>query len=102
MAAAPGAPEERLGVLTPQCLREKTGISEPRHAPVPEPNSPVSVGFLRSDRVISSLACFVFLRSEVHRDGNYHRAVNVWIYSESTGELLLQRRADCEELWPGQ
>jgi isopentenyldiphosphate isomerase len=42
------------------------------------------------------------LRSEVHRDGDYHRAVHVWIYSESTGELLLQRRADCKDSWPGQ
>ncbi|KAL6635271.1 hypothetical protein ACP70R_027942 [Stipagrostis hirtigluma subsp. patula] len=41
-------------------------------------------------------------RSEVHRDGDYHRAVHVWIYSESTGELLLQRRADCKDSWPGQ
>ncbi|KAM0858363.1 hypothetical protein ACQ4PT_047867 [Festuca glaucescens] len=41
-------------------------------------------------------------RSEVHRDGDYHRAVHVWIYSESTGELLLQRRADCKVSWPGK
>ncbi|TVU27936.1 hypothetical protein EJB05_19439 [Eragrostis curvula] len=41
-------------------------------------------------------------RSEVHRDGDYHRAVHVWIYCESTGELLLQRRADCKDSWPGQ
>ncbi|XP_044969988.1 ras-related protein RABA4b-like [Hordeum vulgare subsp. vulgare] len=27
--------------------------------------------------------------SEVHRDGDYHRAVHAWIYCESTGELLL-------------
>lgn len=41
-------------------------------------------------------------RSEVHRDGDYHRAVHVCIYCESTGELLLQRRADCKDSWPGQ
>uniref|UniRef100_A0ACD5YUL8 Uncharacterized protein n=1 Tax=Avena sativa TaxID=4498 RepID=A0ACD5YUL8_AVESA len=41
-------------------------------------------------------------RSEVHRDGDFHRAVHVWIYSESTGELLLQRRADCKDSWPGK
>lgn len=40
-------------------------------------------------------------RGEVHRDGDYHRAVNVWIYSESTHELLLQLRADCKDSWPG-
>ncbi|URE45021.1 Peptidase family M49 [Musa troglodytarum] len=42
------------------------------------------------------------LRSLVHRDGDYHRAVHVWIYSESTQELLLQKRADCKDSWPGQ
>uniref|UniRef100_A0A803KUE1 Nudix hydrolase domain-containing protein n=1 Tax=Chenopodium quinoa TaxID=63459 RepID=A0A803KUE1_CHEQI len=42
------------------------------------------------------------LRGDVHRDGDYHRAVHVWIYSESTNELLLQKRADCKDSWPGQ
>eukprot|EP00252_Welwitschia_mirabilis_P017861 TRINITY_DN3977_c0_g1_i1.p1 TRINITY_DN3977_c0_g1~~TRINITY_DN3977_c0_g1_i1.p1 ORF type:complete len:777 (+),score=147.62 TRINITY_DN3977_c0_g1_i1:111-2441(+) len=41
-------------------------------------------------------------RSLIHKDGDYHRAVHVWIYAESTGELLLQRRADCKDSWPGQ
>lgn len=41
-------------------------------------------------------------RRDVHRDGDYHRAVHVWIYSESTHELLLQKRADCKDSWPGQ
>lgn len=40
-------------------------------------------------------------RGLVHKDGDYHRAVHVWIYSESTQELLLQKRADCKESWPG-
>lgn len=40
-------------------------------------------------------------RGLVHQDGDYHRAVHVWIYSESTQELLLQRRADCKDSWPG-
>ncbi|PKU85525.1 Nudix hydrolase 3 [Dendrobium catenatum] len=45
---------------------------------------------------------FVILsRGLVHRDGDYHRAVHVWIYAESTQELLLQRRADCKDSWPG-
>ena len=44
------------------------------------------------------LPCY---RSAVHRDGDYHRAVHVWIYAESTQELLLQRRADCKDSWPG-
>ncbi|KAJ9178897.1 hypothetical protein P3X46_010743 [Hevea brasiliensis] len=40
-------------------------------------------------------------RGEVHRDGDYHRAVHVWIFAETTQELLLQRRADCKDSWPG-
>ncbi|KAK8965752.1 Nudix hydrolase 3 [Platanthera guangdongensis] len=48
------------------------------------------------DNVIGILS-----RRLVHRDGDYHRSVHVWIYSESTQELLLQRRADCKDSWPG-
>ncbi|KAI4355865.1 hypothetical protein L6164_004596 [Bauhinia variegata] len=40
-------------------------------------------------------------RGDVHRDGDYHRAVHVWIFAESTQELLLQRRADSKDSWPG-
>ncbi|XP_043711165.1 nudix hydrolase 3-like [Telopea speciosissima] len=40
-------------------------------------------------------------RSEVHRDGDYHRGVLVWIFCESTQELLLQLRTDCKDSWPG-
>jgi hypothetical protein len=40
-------------------------------------------------------------RHLVHADGDYHRAVHVWIYVESTGELLLQKRADRKDSWPG-
>ncbi|KAI3692366.1 hypothetical protein L6452_32180 [Arctium lappa] len=40
-------------------------------------------------------------RSAVHRDGDYHRAVHVWIFAESTQELLLQRRTDFKDSWPG-
>lgn len=39
-------------------------------------------------------------RRDVHRDGDYHRAVHVWIYAENTRELLLQKRADCKDSWP--
>ncbi|KFK42487.1 hypothetical protein AALP_AA2G263100 [Arabis alpina] len=41
-------------------------------------------------------------RGEIHRDGDYHRAVHVWIYVESTQELLLQLRSDDKDSWPGQ
>ncbi|XP_048432699.1 LOW QUALITY PROTEIN: nudix hydrolase 3 [Pyrus x bretschneideri] len=40
-------------------------------------------------------------RGDVHRDGDYHRAVHVWIFAESTQELLIQRRADCKDSWAG-
>lgn len=40
-------------------------------------------------------------RGDVHKDGDYHGAVHVWIFSESTQELLLQRRADCKDSFPG-
>ncbi|XP_038717609.1 nudix hydrolase 3 isoform X2 [Tripterygium wilfordii] len=41
-------------------------------------------------------------RGAVHRDGDYHRAVHVWIFAERTQQLLLQRRADCKDSWPGK
>ncbi|KAK6129885.1 hypothetical protein DH2020_036356 [Rehmannia glutinosa] len=40
-------------------------------------------------------------RGAVHRDGDYHRAVHVWIFAESTQELVLQRRAECKDSWAG-
>ncbi|XP_050234654.1 nudix hydrolase 3-like isoform X2 [Mercurialis annua] len=35
------------------------------------------------------------------RNGDYHRAVHVWIYAESTQEVLLQKRADGKDSWAG-
>lgn len=46
------------------------------------------------------IKCFTCYRGAVHRDGDYHRAIHVWIYAESTQELLLQQRADCKDSWP--
>ncbi|PON52763.1 Dihydroneopterin triphosphate diphosphatase [Parasponia andersonii] len=40
-------------------------------------------------------------RGEVHRDGDYHGAVHVWIFAENTQELLLQRRSDNKDSWAG-
>ncbi|XP_058782427.1 nudix hydrolase 3-like [Vicia villosa] len=37
---------------------------------------------------------------QVHRDGDYHRAVHVWIFAESTQQLLLQRRATRKDSRP--
>ncbi|TYG37513.1 hypothetical protein ES288_D13G147300v1 [Gossypium darwinii] len=36
-------------------------------------------------------------RGDVHRDGDYHKAVHVWNFAERTQELLLQKRADCKD-----
>ncbi|GJM87217.1 hypothetical protein PR202_ga03151 [Eleusine coracana subsp. coracana] len=96
------APEERLDVLT--AAGEKTGTSKPRYTTVRRRYSRLLGGMpsIESRGSAADGACFAFRRSEVHRDGDYHRAVHVWIYSESTGELLLQRRADCKDSWPGQ
>jgi len=30
-----------------------------------------------------------------------YRTVHVWLFVESTQELLLQKRADCKDSWPG-
>ena len=40
-------------------------------------------------------------RSVVHRDGDWHRAVHVWILCLETGELVLQRRAETKDAWAG-
>lgn len=40
------------------------------------------------------------LRAEVHRDGDWHMAVDVWILN-SRGELLLQKRSKQKESFPG-
>ena len=40
-------------------------------------------------------------RQLVHRDGDWHRAINVWMYT-SRGELLLQRRAEGKDTFPGR
>ncbi|KAJ0006703.1 hypothetical protein Pint_30429 [Pistacia integerrima] len=76
--------EEHLDVLTK--TGQKTGVSKPRH------NSPFLIILLYELSVELG---------DVHRDGDYHRAVHVWIFAESTQELLLQRRADCKDSWPG-
>ncbi|KAJ7004871.1 hypothetical protein NC653_009645 [Populus alba x Populus x berolinensis] len=78
--------EERLDVLNK--TGQKIGISKPRQS-------------LISLLPLYLLINHLIVTGEVHRDGDYHRAVHVWIYSESTQELLLQRRADCKDSWPG-
>ncbi|KAL8499554.1 hypothetical protein ACS0TY_022486 [Phlomoides rotata] len=50
----------------------------------------------------SNHTCAVcFYRSDVHKDGDYHRAVHVWIFAERTQELLLQLRVESKDSWPG-
>ncbi len=40
-------------------------------------------------------------KSEVHRDGDWHRAAHVWIVTPD-GRVLLQRRSTRKENYPGQ
>ncbi|KAL6530831.1 Nudix hydrolase 3 [Orobanche gracilis] len=80
--------EEYLDVLTR--TGAKTGISKP------------SQRFLAVNELLVSLMAVCDIKvSDVHRDGDYHRAVHVWIFSESTQQLLLQKRTDCKDSWPG-
>lgn len=39
------------------------------------------------------------LRKEVHRDGDWHKAVHIWIFNKD-GEVLLQRRAPNKDCYP--
>jgi isopentenyldiphosphate isomerase len=43
-------------------------------------------------------------RAEVHRDGDWHRSVHVWVAGNSNGEpfLLLQRRSFRKDTWAGR
>ena len=38
-------------------------------------------------------------RDAVHRDGDWHRSVHLWIYNPD-GEILFQRRAASKSVWP--
>lgn len=43
-------------------------------------------------------------RDAVHRDGDWHRAVHVWVagHDDETGPfLLMQRRSQAKDTWPG-
>jgi isopentenyl-diphosphate delta-isomerase type 1 len=39
-------------------------------------------------------------KSDAHRDGDWHRAAQLWIV-DGDGRVLLQRRAEVKESWPG-
>jgi isopentenyldiphosphate isomerase len=39
-------------------------------------------------------------KQDVHRDGDWHRAAHLWIVT-ADDRVLLQRRADVKENWPG-
>ncbi|GJW41133.1 NUDIX hydrolase 3-like protein, partial [Tanacetum coccineum] len=56
--------------------------------------------FDRNVVLLIHLSFDVVLLSVVHRAGDYHRAVHMWIFAESTQQLLLQKRVDCEDSWP--
>ena len=39
------------------------------------------------------------LRDEIHRDGDWHLSVHLWLVNE--GEILVQKRSDLKESYPG-
>lgn len=39
-------------------------------------------------------------RALVHRDGDWHRSVDVWVSFPSTNQLLLQKRSAHKDTWP--
>ena len=39
------------------------------------------------------------LRDEVHRDGNWHKTVHIWIINDN-GDILLQRRCKTKDSYP--
>jgi isopentenyldiphosphate isomerase len=43
-------------------------------------------------------------RADIHRDGDWHRAVHIWIYGIRNGGrfLLFQRRGKHKDTWPGR
>lgn len=53
------------------------------------------------DAVTGQLTGEVRPRSQVHAQGLYHRAVHVWLWAPSRGELLLQRRAAIKDVRAG-
>jgi isopentenyl-diphosphate Delta-isomerase len=48
----------------------------------------------------NGLATGVAPRSRVHREGLWHRAVNVFLF-RSDGRLVVQRRQSTKDIWPG-
>ena len=40
-------------------------------------------------------------RADVHRDGDWHRSVHIWIVRRSERALLIQQRAADKDTWPG-
>lgn len=47
---------------------------------------------------------FVKRRADVHRDGDWHRAIHIWIFGvyDRVPHLLLNLRSDQKDTWPGR
>mmetsp|Transcript_12467 Transcript_12467/g.31613 ORF Transcript_12467/g.31613 Transcript_12467/m.31613 type:complete len:194 (+) Transcript_12467:405-986(+) len=41
------------------------------------------------------------LRAHVHRDGDWHRTVHIWIFNADRTQVLVQQRSKAKESWPG-
>jgi isopentenyldiphosphate isomerase len=40
-------------------------------------------------------------RSSVHRDGDWHRAIHIWLIHLDRRQILIQLRAPCKDSWAG-
>ena len=42
-------------------------------------------------------------RGEVHRDGDWHRSLHLWVWGIESGEafVIFQRRSMTKDTWPG-
>ncbi len=40
-------------------------------------------------------------RDEIHRDGTWHASVHIWIVDQEKDEVLIQKRSDEKESYPG-
>jgi isopentenyldiphosphate isomerase len=38
--------------------------------------------------------------TQVHRDGDWHRSVHIWVLNSEKGELLMQKRVAFKDSWP--
>ena len=55
------------------------------------------VDIVDENGIVSGLVC---LKSEAHRKGYWHPSINVWLFTKD-GEILIQKRVDTKDTFPG-